>query len=77
MTEEQWRARFDARLGTVEDRLNHIEKQDAVAEVHRANVETRLSSIEGTLQKLVWLIIGSLLAYVLNQILAGNLNVVP
>ncbi len=54
----------------VERRLQNLETRNAVDEVHRINVEKRLSAIEDTLKWLVRLILGALtlsaLAFVLN-----------
>lgn len=75
MTEEEWRSKTDARLSHIEDRLNKAETRDAVSDVHRANVESRLTSIEGTLTWLVRLIIGAILLAVIAFALGGGLQV--
>lgn len=61
MTEQEWRARTDRRLDEMETRLAKSETRDEVGNVLRANIETRLTSIEGTLTWLVRLIIGGIL----------------
>lgn len=57
----------------IERRLSTMETRAAVDEVHRINVEARLSSIEDTLKWLVRLIIGALLMGVLAFVLSGGL----
>ena len=63
MTEE-WRRQ-------IERRLQSLELQSAVEEVHRTNVEKRLAAIEDTLKWLVRLVIGALItaavAYVMKN----------
>ncbi len=59
----------------IEDRMIAVEKKSAIDEVHRANVEKRLSSIENTLHKLVWLIIASLIGGMMAFIMRGFTNV--
>lgn len=44
----------------LERRIVHIERQMAVEEVHRMNVETRLKAIEETLKWLVRLVVGAM-----------------
>lgn len=68
MTTDEWRETLLSRLVALEIdgkalsvRMSQIEIQAATDEVHRANVEKRLSSIEDTLKWLVRLIIGALL----------------
>lgn len=65
MTEDQWRSKADDRLRSIEDRLVLIERDDAVATVHRDNVEKRLMSIEDTMKWLVRLIVGALILAVI------------
>ena len=72
MSDFDWRTATDARMGNIENRLTEIEKSDAVSEVHHKNVETRLSSIEGTLVWLVRLIIGGLVLAVLGFAFSGG-----
>ena len=52
---DDWKQMVDARLQALETRT-------AVEEVHRINVEKRLSSIEDTLKWLVRLILGGFIA---------------
>ncbi|WP_102109901.1 hemolysin XhlA family protein [Oceaniglobus roseus] len=52
--DEAWRQAIEARLIAAETR-------NAVDEVHRVNVEKRLSAIEDTLKWLVRLIVGAML----------------
>ncbi|MEL7114637.1 MAG: pseudouridine synthase [Pseudomonadota bacterium] len=57
----------------IEKRLQSLELRSAVDEVHRRNVETRLSGIEDALKWLVRLLIGGLLTGALAYALAGGL----
>tara|TARA_R100001086_G_scaffold56809_1_gene25696 strand:+ start:440 stop:667 length:228 start_codon:yes stop_codon:yes gene_type:complete len=75
MTEFEWRNAVDAKLTNIEARMNVIERQDAVAEVHHQNVEKRLGSIEGTLVWLVRSIIGALLLAFIGFIASGGMIV--
>ena len=69
--EEEWRSRTDARLSHIEKRLNEAEKRDAVSDVHRHNVEKRLSNIESSLTWLTRLIVGAIIAFLLNTAFGG------
>ena len=73
MEEENWRNKVDSRLTHIESRLSHMETKDAVDDVHRANVEKRLSGIEDTLKWLVRLIIAALITAVVAYITGGGL----
>lgn len=59
----------------IERRLSTIETRAAVDEVHRINVEARLSSIEDTLKWLVRLIIGALVMAGLAFAVSGGLAI--
>ncbi len=74
MTEPEWRASVDRRLGHIESEIGSMKTKDAVADVHRTNVETRLTSIEGTLTWLVRLIIGALILALVGFALGGGLK---
>lgn len=50
----------EALIREMERRIVQIERQLAVEEVHRMNVETRLKAIEETLKWLVRLILGAI-----------------
>ena len=63
----------DARLSAIEARMQSLEMRDAVASVHQANITERLDAIEGTLSKLVWLIISGLVMAVVTFIVQGGL----
>lgn len=56
----------------IENRINVLETRNAVEEVHRINVESRLTSIEDTLKWLVRLIIGAFIMAVLAYALKGG-----
>lgn len=73
LTEPEWMSRTDGRLTSIEQRLGHLETNDAVAGVNSANIEKRLASIEGTLIWLVRLVIGALLMALLGFALRGGL----
>jgi len=57
---------------SIENRLNVLETRNAVEEVHRLNVENRLTSIEDTLKWLVRLIVGAFLLAVIAYALKGG-----
>lgn len=63
----------DDRLLRLEHRVSELETRGAVDEVHRANVESRLSAIEEALKWLVRLIIGTLATTALAYALQGSL----
>ena len=75
MTDDNWREGVNSRLDRLEGRLQSLETAGAVDEVHRINVEHRLTSIENTLQWLVRLIIGALLLGIIGFALNGGFNV--
>jgi len=56
----------------VEKRLQSLELRSAVDEVHRSNVETRLSGIEDALKWIVRLLVGGLLTGALVYALNGG-----
>ncbi|ABV93497.1 putative tRNA pseudouridine synthase B [Dinoroseobacter shibae DFL 12 = DSM 16493] len=58
---------------SIENRLNILETRNAVEEVHRLNVENRLTSIEDTLKWLVRLIVGAFVLGVIAYALKGGL----
>lgn len=66
MTNEDWGR-------TIERRLASLETRNAVDEVHRINVETRLSAIEDTLKWLVRLVMGAIIMGALAYVLRGGL----
>ena len=83
MTEDYWKEKVLSRLDSVEADLNQVKSsvsslhtQEAVDQVHRGNVEKRLSSIEGGVSKLTWLIITALVVALMAFIVGGGLNVV-
>lgn len=57
----------------MERRLTLIETRCAVEDVHRANVEQRLTAIEDVLKWLVRLILGSVILCVVGYALSGGL----
>lgn len=78
MTDADLQRRLDKLEPAVEDirtRVSALEKADAVANVHRINVETRLKSIEDTLKWLVRLVLGALILALIGFILGGGMNV--
>ncbi len=58
----------------IERRLTDLETRNAVDDVHRANVEKRLTAIEDTLKWLVRLILGALMMAALAYALNGGLT---
>lgn len=73
MSDSDWQTRVDGRLHDIEKRMASVEQKSAIDEVHRSNVEKRLSGIEGTLQKLVWLVITSLVGAIMYFIIGGGI----
>ncbi|MGB1215524.1 MAG: hemolysin XhlA family protein [Pikeienuella sp.] len=72
MTDDEWRASAGAKLSEIERRLTQVETKNAVDEVHRTNVESRLGSIEDTLKWLVRLVIGGLVMAAMAFALKGG-----
>jgi hypothetical protein len=64
MTEDWMRA--------IEARLTIVETRNAVEEVHRINVETRLNAIEDSLKWLVRLILGAFVLALVAYALKGG-----
>jgi hypothetical protein len=56
----------------VDQRLRKLETRNAVDEVHRDNVATRLSAIEDTLKWLVRLMIGGMLMAAVSYAVQGG-----
>lgn len=56
----------------VERRLNVVETRNAVEDVHRMNVESRLTSIEDALKWLVRVVVGALLLGLIGYALGGG-----
>lgn len=73
-TTDNWRSEINERLTHIEQKISLLETQNAVDEVHHKNVEKRLTSIEGTLQWLVRLIIGSILLAAMTFIMGGGIG---
>lgn len=63
----------DERFLKNEARIGQLETRSAVDDVHRSNVERRLSAIEDTLKWLVRLVFGALLLGVVGYALNGGL----
>jgi len=78
MTEDSYRENILRRLGLLEselvklkEKLSILDTQNAVEEVHRNNVEDRLTKIENNTQKLVWLVIAAILGAIITQWVGG------
>jgi len=74
MTDQDWRNATDRRLSSIDSRMNAIERQDAVAEVHHQNVEKRLGSIEGTLVWLLRSIVGAIILAFMAFVVQGGIG---
>ena len=83
-TDRDWHVLFDDKLTAFETRLNvrivslearlaALETKDAVADVHRVNVEKRLGGIEETLRWLTRLMIAALIMAVMAFVAGGGL----
>jgi len=68
--------RLSVKMVSLEMRLTALETKDAVADVHRVNVEKRLDGIEGTLKWLARLMFAALIMAVMAFVVGGGL-VVP
>lgn len=64
--------RIDDDISDVRRRMSILETQDAVASVHRENVERRLGGIEDTLKWVVRLIIGGIVTALLAVVLTSG-----
>lgn len=76
--EDQWKTgieekvlRLETKVDRLQDAFITINKDNAVAEVHRENVDKRLLSIEDTLKWLVRLIIGAIVIGLLGFVTGG------
>jgi len=58
----------------VERRIGSLETKKAVDDVHRLNVEVRLSAIEDTLKWLVRLVVGALVTAAVAFAITGGLS---
>jgi hypothetical protein len=67
LTDDEWKRSIEARLAALETR-------NAVDDVHRINVENRLTSIEDTLTWLVRLVMGAIIMAAIAYALKGGLN---
>ena len=65
--------RLNVRIVSLEARLSALETKDAVADVHRINVEKRLDGIEGTLRWLTRLMIAALIMAIVAFVVGGGL----
>ena len=72
MTNDEWRSTVNTRLSEIESRMVTVERKSAVDEVHRVNVEKRLTGIEGNLSRLIWLVIAVIVGAVMKTIMDGN-----
>lgn len=78
MTDDDLRGRLTRVEATVNDisaRVVALEKADAIADVHRKNVEVRLATIESNTTWLIRLIVGALVMALLAYALKGGLTV--
>ncbi len=73
MTTDEWRARVDNRLGTIESELHTMKTSEAVAKVRHETVTSRLDKIEGSLTWVVRLLIGGIISALLLAITSGLL----
>lgn len=72
MTEPEWRAKVNVSLAEIEKRLYKLETAEAVGNVNMTNIESRLAKIEGTLTKLVWLIISAIVVALMGFLVSGG-----
>ena len=83
MSEEEFRRRLNkieeeildikSTNKSMDSKIAVMETNDAVAKVHRENVEKRLDAIENTLQWLVRLIIGAILLAMVAFVIGGGI----
>lgn len=72
MNQDDWRNGVNNRLREIENRMITVEQKSAVDEVHRVNVEKRLTAIEGNLSKLIWLVVAVIVGAVMKSVMDGN-----
>jgi len=68
---------MEGSLTAMQTRLIALETKDAVADVHRANVEKRLGGIEEGVTRLVWLVVAAIVAAGAAFVVGGGLVVGP
>lgn len=73
MEDNTWRVRLEGEVADLRLRMNNLEKGAAVDEVHRANVEKRLTAIEMGQVWLIRIIIAAIVGAVMTFILSGGL----
>lgn len=73
MTEPEWRSAVDARLANIERRLQGVETSDAVAAERYLQQTNRLDKIDATLNRLMWIVITSVIGAAMTMILNGGL----
>lgn len=62
----------ETRFNRIEERLNAVEKRDAVSEVHHKNVVRRLDAIDDTQKWIVRLILGAMIMGIVGFALQGG-----
>lgn len=67
--------RAHLRLDTHEQRLTRLETSEQVAAERHKHIEKSLNGIESNLSKVVWLIVGAIIAGLVSFIIKGGLNV--
>lgn len=68
---------LEVSVDEVKKEVNDLRMHEAVAVVHRENVEKRLLSIEAILSRLTWLLITALGLAAVSFIIRGGLSSVP
>lgn len=73
MTDLEWRQATDQRLSNIETRLHKVETSDAVGDERYKQQTHRLDRIDASLNKLMWIVITSVIGAAMTMILNGNL----
>ena len=60
-------------MATIESDVHKLQTSDAVAAVHRQNVEARLGSIEGGISRIFWSIVGAVVLAGVAFVIDGGL----
>lgn len=66
---------IEGRIGALDARIITLERNEAVGMANGQNVEKRLSGIEATLNRLVWIVITSVVGAAIAFALQGGFNV--
>ena len=63
------------RIGVVETRVGALEIKEAVMDERYKNIQGSLETIKGSITKVGWIVIGSIITAFMGFLLSGGLNV--